>query len=203
MIKKFFIYLKSDGLWNALAFTLKSITSLVYNKSVTNIYKRITGEEEYNNEAVIKEVGANEVERMDFPRLKLLDWRKWLENKSRLYVAYIGNKPVGYAWIHYHSYHFAGKYNFGIEENEVWIGPSFVKKEFRGKGLQKALTQYRLSKIKNCTVYTSVSSNNIASNKCMKRNNFEFMGTVTITTLFGKEIKTAITPQIKDKIQRQ
>ena len=152
---------------------------------------------------MIKEVGANEVERMDFPRLKLLDWRKWLENKSRLYVAYVGNEPVGYAWIHYHSYHFAGKYNFGIEENEVWIGPSFVKKEFRGKGLQKALTQYRLSKIKNCTVYTSVNSNNIASNKCMKRNNFEFMGTVTITTLFGKEIKTAITPQIKDKIQRQ
>ena len=203
MIKKFFIYLKSDGLWNALAFTLKSITSLVYNKSVTNIYKRITGEEEYKNKTVIKEVGVNEVERMDFPRLKLLSWRKWLENKSRLYVAYIENEPVGYAWIHYHSYHFAGKYNFGIEENEVWIGPSFVKKEFRGRGLQKALTQYRLSKIKNCTVYTSVSSNNIASNRCMKRNDFEFMGTVTITTLFGKEIKTAITPQIKDKIQRQ
>ena len=203
MIKKFFIYLKSDGLWNALAFTLKSITSLVYNKSVTNIYKRITGEEEYNNEAVIKEVGANEVERMDFPRLKLLAWRKWFENKSRLFVAYIGNVPAGYAWIHYHSYHFAGKYNFKIEENEVWIGPSFVKKEFRGKGLQKALTQYRLSKINNCTVYTSVSSNNIASNRCMKRNDFEFMGTVTITTLFGKEIKTVITSQIKNKIIRQ
>lgn len=203
MIKKFFIYLKTDGLLNTLVFTLKSITSLIYNKSVTNIYKRKTCEEDYKNETVIKEVGANEIESMDFSRLKLLDWKKWLENKSHIYVAYIGNEPVGYAWIHYHSYHFADKYNFGIEENEVWIGPSFVKKEFRGRGVQKALTQYRLSKINNSTVYTSVSSNNIASNKCMKRNDFEFMGTVNITTLFGKEIKTAITPEIKDKIQRQ
>jgi len=203
MIKKFFIYLKSDGLSSAFAFTLKSITSLVYNKSVTNIYKRVVGQEKYTNAALIKEVSADEVKKMAFTRLKLLDWRKWFENKSRLFVVYIGDEPAGYAWIHYNSYHFASKYNFKIEENEVWFGPSFVKKEFRGKGLQKALTQYRLSQIKNCTVYTSVSSNNIASNKCMLRNHFEFMGTVTIKTLFRKEIKSVITPQIEYKIIRQ
>ena len=203
MIKKFFIYLKSDGFWNALAFTLKSITSVIYNTSVTNIYKRSTAKEEYNNEVLIKEVQTADVEKMDFPRLKLLAWRKWLQNKSRLFVAYIGNEPAGYAWIHYHSYHFAGNYNFKIEKDEYWIGPSFVKKEFRGKGLQKALTQYRLSQIKNGIVYTSVSNGNIASNKCMKRNDFELIGTVTIKTLFGKEIKKIITPEITSKIIQQ
>ena len=203
MIKKFFIYLKSDGFWNAIKFTTKSITSIIYNHSVTNIYKRETGDEEYNKEIIIKELQIPEVEKINFPRLKLLSWRKWLGNKSRLFVAYIGDEPAGYSWIHPNDYHFAGKYNFKITENEFWIGPSFVKKEFRGKGLQKAMIQYSLSQIKNKTVYTSVSHNNIASNKCIQRNNFEFMGTVTITTLFGKEIKTVITPQIKDKIQRQ
>ena len=50
MIKKFFIYLKSDGFVNALKFTLRSITSLVYNKSITNIYhKKI--EEDKSNES--------------------------------------------------------------------------------------------------------------------------------------------------------
>ena len=203
MIKKIFIYLKSDGFVNALKFTLKSVTSMVYNHSLTNIYKTTVGSSEYNGNVDIKEVSLKDAEAMVFPRFELLPFKKWLNNKSHLYVAYIDGQPVGYSWIHYNSYHFAGDYNFSIDGNECWFGPSFVKKEFRGQGIQKALTAYRLSQVKDTTIYTSVSSNNIASNKCMLRSKFELIGTVHITTLFGKEIKTKITPSLSNKIIKQ
>lgn len=203
MIKKFFIYLKSDGFFNAMKFTLKSITSLVYNHSLTNIYKTEIGSSEYNSNLDIREVFIKDAESMNFPRFELLPFKKWLKNKSHLYVAYIDGQPVGYSWIHYNSYHFAGNYSFSIEKNECWFGPSFVKKEFRGQGIQKALTSYRLSQVKDTTIYTSVSNNNIASNKCMLRNKFELIGTVRITTFFGKETRTDITPSLNNKIIKQ
>lgn len=203
MIKKFFIYLKSDGFANAMKFTLKSITSLIYNKSITNIYRAKVDLNEYHSNIDIKELSLKDAESMNFPRFELLPFKKWLNNKSHLYVAYIDGQPVGYSWIHYNSYHFAGDYNFSIDKNECWFGPSFVKKEFRGQGIQKALTSYRLSQVKDTTIYTSVSNNNIASNKCMIRNKFELIGTVRTTTFLGKEIKTEITPSLNNKIIKQ
>lgn len=200
MIKKFFIYIKSDGIANAVNFTFKSLTSLIYNKSITNIYKTEVDSCKYTNKIEIKEVFIEEAENMHFPRFELLPYKKWLNDKSHLYVAYIDGQAVGYAWLHYNSYHFTRKYNFLINKNECWFGPSFVKKDFRGQGIQKALTAYRLSQIQAMTIYTSVSNNNIASNKCMIRNNFELIGTVCIITLFGKEIRAKITPSLNNKI---
>ena len=202
MIKKFFIYLKSDGFTEAIRFTCKSITSFFYNKSQTNIYHKKETGTSIRNEYDIRQLSLTDVENLDFPRLKILPYRKWLNNNSKLYVIYVNNQPAGFSWIHFGDYKFTHGYKFLINKG-CWAGPQFVHKDFRGRGLQRIIVAHNISKENGKDIYTSVNKNNIASNKCMIRNNFELVGTVTITTLFGKEIKMVITPQIKDKIQRQ
>lgn len=204
MIKKFFIYLKSDGFVNALKFTLRSITSLVYNKSITNVYHKKVEEDKGNeSDYDIRIQTLSEINKMDFPRLKILPYNNWINCGSKLYVIYIDDKPAGFSWIHFCNYQFADGLKFAIGNKSCWAGPQFIHKDYRGKGLQRIIVEYSINNEKGKDIYTSVSNNNIASNKCMMRNNFELIGTVNITTLFGKDIKTEISPSLSSKIIKQ
>ena len=204
MIKKFFIYLKSDGFANAMKFTLKSITSLIYNKSITNIYhKKIDEDESNESDYDIRNLTLSDIEKLDFPRLKILPYRKWIDSGSKLYIIYINGNPAGFSWIHFCNYKFTAGLKFVINNDCCWAGPQFIHKDYRGKGLQRIIVEYCINKESGKNVYTSVSNNNIASNKCMIRNKFELIGTTHITTLFGKEIKKVITPSLNNKIVKQ
>lgn len=204
MIKKFFIYLKSDGFVNALKFTLRSITSLVYNKSITNIYhKKIEEDKSNESDYDIRILTLSDIENLDFPRLKILPYRKWIDSGSKLYVIYINDKPAGFSWIHFCNYKFTDGLKFVINNDCCWAGPQFIHKDYRGKGLQRIIVEYCINKESGKNIYTSVSKNNIASNKCMMRNNFELIGTVSIISVFGKEIKKTIIGNIIDKIVTQ
>ena len=116
---------------------------------------------------------------------------------------YVDGMPAGFSWIHFGDYKFTHGYKFLNNRQGCWAGPQFIHKDFRGKGLQRIIVAHNISKECGKDIYTSVNKNNIASNKCMVRNKFELIGTVTIITLFGKEIKRTITGNITDKIVKQ
>lgn len=196
--------MKSDGFANALKFTLKSVTSLFYNKSITNIYhKKIEEDKSYESDYDIRILTLSDIENLDFPRLKILPYRKWIDSGSKLYVIYINDSPAGFSWIHFCDYKFTDGLKFDIDNESCWAGPQFIHKDYRGKGLQRIIVEYCINRESGKNVYTSVSNKNIASNKCMERNNFELIGNVHITTLLGKEIKTKITPNLNNKIIKQ
>lgn len=204
MIKKFLIYVNSDGLYDAIKYTFKSITSQFYNNSITNIYYRkcnsnVSHETTHSIKLYTLE-DIRDVEKIDFPRLKLLPYKKWLESNSKLYILYIEDTPAAFSWIHYNNYEFTHGYKFLINKNECWAGPQFVHKNYRGNGLQRIIVSHCIAKETSKVVFTSVNVNNIASNKCMIRNDFELIGTITTTSQFGKEIKRNTSATLKDRI---
>ena len=204
MVKKFFIYLKSDGLKASINFAIKSITSFFYDKSETNLYYRKNAKvAEIYKDCNIRQMDISDVEKIDFPRLKLLPYKQWIDNGAKLYVVFVNGIPAAFSWVHFRDYKFTHGYKFKIGKNECWAGPQFVHEHYRGKGLQRIMVAHNIDLEKGNDVYTSVNVNNIASNKCMSRNNFELIGTITIITVFGRKIKTEMTAGLENKIQRQ
>ena len=45
----------------------------------------------------VKELTLDEIESIDFPRLKLLNYKEWLKDGSHVYVSFLNGKPVGFA----------------------------------------------------------------------------------------------------------
>ena len=187
MIKKFLIYCKSDGVIQALTFTFKTLVSKVFSNSTTVFL-------EYNNSGTvrhsisdrinIKRLTLSDVNRLDFARLKELDYRKWLQNRSRLYVGYIGNTPISYTWTHFNTYTIHGLCEFKLGQNECWIGPTYVTKANRNKGI----ASYMISYIQNHvfpseviqTYYTSINKTNASSISSVVKSGFELLGSIMV-----------------------
>ena len=80
----------------------------------------------------------------------------WLTSKSYWWVVYSGQNWIGYSAFRIH------------DEESVYLGPTFVKAEHRGKGLQKILINKRVNmakkmgfqKIITSTLMTAYSSSN-------------------------------------------
>lgn len=170
-MNKFLVFCKSDGIKNAIVFSIKSITNILFHHSCTKcIYlERKTFQEVSNpdwekyNYKVFNKV--EEISNLPFDRLKLLPYKKWIENGSFVIVAFDGTTPAAFGWTHFksHSIHYVGTFDMG--NNIAWLGPSFVHKDYRGKGLQKLIIQLGIKTAPNnidCFI-TSVNSENTPS----------------------------------------
>lgn len=203
MIKKFLIFKRSDGLVNTLKFSFKGLCSLLYTHSVTNFYTKENCDIKFNENKIfsIKRVSSGELEKINFPRLKLLSWRKWLDKGANLYITYDDNKPIGYTWSHFNNYEIHGTGVFCMSDKECWIGPTFVDKDYRGKGANKAQILYQLICENDIqSFYTSVNNKNIASIKSFKRNGFRFMGKLIIIKILGITIYKNLTEELNSRI---
>lgn len=141
-----------------------------------------------------------ELERLDFPRLKMLAWRKWLSVGSRCYVGFHNGIPVSYTWTHFGEYSIHGIGRFRLAEEECWLGPTFVHKDYRGKGYNKKQIAFQMS-AEDKVCYTSVNSRNLPSIHSFVRLGYECVGSVAVKNLFGhKRISYSETMKILNKI---
>lgn len=177
MIKKFLIYCKSDGITNAMRFVGKSFLSPILKNSETVFYK---WDEEHDTTPLssiqIQEISIQNMERLDFPRLKLTAYRKWMDAGSRVFIVLIDNKPVAFTWSHYGDYLIHGTGTFCLSSNECWIGPTFVDRHYRGRGLNKAQIQYQMAHSDAQVYYTSVNVNNMPSRRSFEHWGFKEIG---------------------------
>ena len=70
---------------------------------------------------------------------------------------------------------------FSLKKNEGWIGPVFVCREWRGRGLNKQLLlqqMYRLNNIGVTTIYTAINSDNYSSLNSFRNVGFNIIGAV-------------------------
>lgn len=100
----------------------------------------------------------------------------------KILVAKIDNKIVGFCFLHYDAiHHIHGLCNWTLERNEAWLGPTLVKKEYRGQGVNSSLLAYAK---KICfdigidKIYTCINSNNSSSQNSFKKNGFAIIGEV-------------------------
>ncbi len=182
MIRKILIYYKSDGIKETITFIIKSLMSFIYKNSTTNFYK--SGNTTYNLEIpqhkniTIKEITTSELINIKFPRLELLPCKKWMQNGSKLYICFFQDKPIAFTWSHFNNYQIHGVGKFTLKQDEYWIGPTFVHKNYRGLGLNKYQIHFQMSKNKEKIAVTSVNHNNIASIKSFEHWNFSLIGQV-------------------------
>ena len=203
MIKKFFIYCKYDGIKSAIKFSIKTLISPFYIYSKTDFFRISSPVNVYvrNKSMRIERISSydiNKVENINFPKLKLLNYTDWLNKGSILYIGFIDEKPIAYTWIHYKSYHIHNIGDFILNNNECWIGPSFVDKNYRREGHRRHLFDFQ---IKDCNAkyfYTSVNTKNIASIKSVEHTGFEKIGTIT-----KRRFLTHITSKISNNIEIQ
>lgn len=203
MIYKFFVYCKSDGIKEALTFVFRTFAMIFYKKSITNFYKsngavNVSDVDTKNIE--INEMTLSNLSTIEFSRLKLLPCEEWLKKGSKLYICYMEDKPIAFTWSHFGSYNIHGIGNFILNENEYWIGPTFVHKNYRGLGINKSQIQYQMSECKGKTALTSVSANNIASIKSFEKFSFSLIGQIKCRNVFFKKNVNIFDDELKQRI---
>lgn len=88
------------------------------------------------------------------------------------YIAYAAEEHATERLIH-------GLGSFLLKSDEGWIGPVYVRKQWRGKGNNKRLLihqMYRLKELGMTTVYTAINFRNVASLKSFKSVGFIEIG---------------------------
>lgn len=200
-MRKLWIFIQSDGLANTLKFVWKGIAGKCYHlsrtlclyvekenvainrRSIWNVYRcRIITE--------VKELSS-----INFGRLKLLPCRRWLENGSMVVVVFKDDVPVAFGWTHFknHAIDYVGDFDMGTKI--AWMGPIFVHRKHRGKGLQQWVIRQVVNNVPaNIKAFiTSVNAGNKASLRSLEKCGFKVGMEICCETGFfatrGTEVK--------------
>lgn len=176
-------YLRQEG----LATTAKKAFNKIFHKSVSQtvfLRIRLTGELENCFSSNIEILGDSN--RAFFEAIKFWDFIcvddfidneyqsiAMLKNRDE-YIAYAAEEHAINRVIH-------GLGDFHLKLDEGWIGPVYLRKQWRGKGHNKRLLLHQLRRLKAfgvTTVYTAINSQNSASLKSFKSVGFEEIGIV-------------------------
>lgn len=201
-IRKFIVYCKSDGLLNALKFSLKACVSFFYRNSTTLFFRRIyvpIAQSSFPDE-MKNYVSVNELRQIDMPRLYLLDCKSKFAEGQQLYVTFDHGTPVAFSWTAIHHYYVHGVGDFLLNDNEYWIGPTFVMKSHRGRGLNKMQIMAQMNDYAG-TFYTSVNSFNVPSIKSFLSLGFKEIGHVTYKKFLCFSSFSIVGDLLKNKIR--
>lgn len=118
---------------------------------------------------------VEDLENVNFPRLKSCPWRKWLNEGSRVALIYENGEPVAFGWTHFKSHSIDAVGIFDLGDNIAWLGPSFVHHKHRGHGLQKALISIGVNDAPKSiqSFITSVNAGNIPSLRSFEKCGFK------------------------------
>lgn len=176
-------YLKQEG----LSATAKRAWNKVFHKndSQTVFLRAIISGEINDSHEDSFEILENS-NRASFERIKFWDFvnaEDFIDNANQSvimlrdgdnYIAYAAEEHATDRPIH-------GLGSFLLKSDEGWIGPVFVRKQWRGHGYNRQLLLQQMHILKGLgvtTVYTAINSQNTASLKSFSSVGFEEIGTV-------------------------
>lgn len=179
MIEKIKSYIHSGGITEVFSYACTYMKKIFYYKSETiflyiakeNV-KQINTETEFSFKIINN---SSVLDKLDFPRIKTLPYDKWLDNGSIAIIGFYDNKPVSFTWTHFKSHTIHGLGTVDLSKNKCWIGPTFVHKTMRGKGMNKAQIIHQIKHSAEETSYfiTSANSKNLASVKSFEKLGFQ------------------------------
>lgn len=92
-------------------------------------------------------------------------------------------RMVGYVILHFGEIHpIYGLGSWKLDEDEAWLGPAFVIKEFRGKGINSLLlNQAAIFSIERGSkkIFTCINQSNASSRRSFEKNDYRPIGTIT------------------------
>lgn len=149
-----------------------------------------------NNQKLYKLEYLGYDRKMQFESIKyfeFLDVNNLLaSNKADILIALDGSKIIGYICVHRginHLIHNLGYWN--LNEDEAWIGPTYIIKDYRNKGIHKDLINVIIKDsyskgIKK--IYTAINSKNIPSIRSFSKVGFKLIGRINNRKIISKSI---------------
>lgn len=179
-------YLRQEGLsatakraWNKVFHNADSCTIFLRVQLVTS--PDVIDDKEGHNYEILDNTNRVDFERIKFWGFINADDFIGNEHQSVLmikegkeYIAYAAEEHATERLIH-------GLGSFLLNSDEGWIGPVYVRKEWRWQGCNRRLLFQQMRRLKEfgiITVYTAINSQNTASLKSFSSVEFEEIGTV-------------------------
>ena len=197
-------YLKQEG----LSATAKRAWNKVFHKGVSQtVFLRADLSEEIDDEHGTDYELLDEKNREAFEELKFWDFVNaddFISNENQSvimlrdgdnYIAYAAEEHAVERVIH-------GLGSYLLKSNEGWIGPVYVRKQWRGRGYNRRLLLQQMHRLKECgmtMVYTAINSQNTASLKSFASVGFEEIGTVDTKANINTDEKGIIKEAFKKK----
>lgn len=198
-------YLKYEG----ISATVKKIVHSVKKSDSKTVFFEASDSDFTREKETLRVVGLKEDFLNEFENIKFFEHivsGDYLNSNSRkLLLGYIGDVLVGYvAAEHGVEKKIHGLGRFSLTAEEAWIGPTWVRREFRGQGISSVLIREMmdiLQKENNIMhFYTAINAENISSQKAFVKNSFKELGTVTI--LYKQKQNIVEGSKLKEKFQK-
>lgn len=159
-----------------------------YTDTIFFVYQQ----EKESSDAVHEGVSVTELSVEQIPGLKKINIFKDLDLEEvinspnhNVLIAEMDGIICGFIIVHFGGkevkHNLNGWLYFKLNQNEAWVGPTYVGKDYRGKGLNTLLLQ---SVKKLCydrsieLIFTSINSENIGSINSFRKNKFISIGSI-------------------------
>lgn len=206
MLRKLYTFCKYDGLSNTWRYILNTLSGFFVSNSKTILLysPKTTFLPEYDSKNIRFCTDMTEIERIASPRLRLTPYKKWLKAGSQLAICEENNRIVAYGWVHFHRYFVHGVGEIVLSDSQAWLGPFFVDKDYRGKGIQKKMIQYCMKNTPPRYYITSANAKNTPSLKSFEKLGFVQIGySLRLGNLFsGKRSEMILTDEGKKLLDR-
>lgn len=150
-MKKLVSSIKNNGYLETIKKALNRILKVLgllesetyfFEKKIDDIRSQSTKEQIYNDNISIKFLDYKEKTQFEYMKYyEFLDTESLLNSEmSKVLIALHKDKIIGFACIHRgsnHLIHDLGYWN--LSEDEAWIGPTYVIKNYRNRGIHKDL----------------------------------------------------------------
>ncbi|NLV20341.1 MAG: hypothetical protein GXY51_12745 [Bacteroidetes bacterium] len=176
MFKKILTYFKSGGLKEVVTYGWTYVRKIVYYKSETIFFyleKKDFNKQPYKNSEIKFKIvqKLEDIEEINFNRLKTVDYKKWISRDSYAIVGYLDSKPVSFTWTHLRFIPTFGMCPIKHAKGMSWTGPSFVDKSVRNQGINIAQKSFQIEHSPTDINYfiTSARKANIPSIRALNR----------------------------------
>ena len=194
-IQKFLSFCETDGLINTLNFVRDTLQQKFWFKKSDTFFLKYEGSKNFDINIpsgfeFITIHDFNSLIKYNYSRLKYLPCQKWYDNCSYCNIGLFHNRVISFMWIHKKPYYINNVGLFAIHDHECWIGPSFVDKNYRRRGvntIQRACVINNLLKNNPMTIYTSVSSQNTANISNLLKFGFVLIDICRVKSFFNRK----------------
>ncbi len=194
MLRKCADFYQSDGIGNTAKYVVNAIQrECFYHHSVTEFFCCVPDDRTACIATATAEFrtldSAAVLDAYRYPRLKYLPTQQWLSEGASCYIGLVDGCLVSYCWVHKNRYSLGEIGVFRLKTTEAWIGPVFVDKRFRRRGINTAQIRYAISQEETVSCFfTAISSTNHGSIRSFTKCRFAKVGEIEATTLLSFQI---------------
>lgn len=186
MISKVISFCRTDGLENTANYIWRTITTALGLRASETFFLRFDISEQRQDlnpddrEEIEVIRDSTILDIYGFERLDYIPHKEWIRNGSTCYVKKSQNRVISYCWAHSTGYSVDNEIgSFELSDSEAWIGPIFVEKRHRGRGISAPLIDFAVRDQVNAgkdTFFTATNSENFGSQKTFAKLGFVIVG---------------------------